>query len=149
MFLIESANKHGTSVSEMTRHMGIGSLLSVVIMLGSSVAFGVEYTCPISQKWDLGTAYSEDQLREMRASVRIVETSDGASLHRCSYSLSQREVTCDEYEVDRVEFDHNVGVKKYYVFRSQFDVQLFSSLTMIENNGRGGIAIGECSVTSP
>jgi hypothetical protein len=38
-------------------------------------------------------------------------------------------------------------IRKYYVFAGQFDVQLFeNSMTFIENNGRGSIAMGKCSL---
>ncbi len=40
-------------------------------------------------------------------------------------------------------------IKKFYVFRSQFDVQVYPDLSFIENNGRGGIAFGTCSVVAP
>ena len=48
--------------------------------------------------------------------------------------------TCDEYKVDRIEksFLFESEIRKYYVFASQFDVQLFeNSMTFIENDGRG------------
>ncbi len=42
-----------------------------------------------------------------------------------------------------------IHIKKYYVFKGQFDVQLYPDLTFIENNGRGDIAYGKCELTSP
>ena len=58
-------------------------------------------------------------------------------------------MTCDRYPMDKVVLDENVKIKKYYLFRSQFDVQLFADLLFIENNGRGGIAFGRCRVVAP
>jgi hypothetical protein len=88
-------------------------------------------------------------LARSRFVVKIEETAEGAFLSRCSYSLIEEKDTCDRYAVDRVQFDENVSLKKYYVFSSQFDVQLFRDLRMIENNGRGDFATGKCSVVSP
>jgi hypothetical protein len=65
-------------------------------------------------------------------------------LERCSYSTSQSKVTCDRYSVDRVEVDKFVGIKKFYYFKGQFDVQLFPDMNFVENNGRGGISYGKC-----
>ena len=45
--------------------------------------------------------------------------------------------------------NENARIKKYYVFRSQFDVQVFSDLSFLENNGRGDIAYGKCEVVAP
>lgn len=51
--------------------------------------------------------------------------------------------------MEKVVFDENVKIKKYYLFRSQFDVQLFPDLSFLENNGRGSIAYGQCRLVSP
>ncbi len=53
-------------------------------------------------------------------------------------------MTCDRYEVDKVVLDEVARIKKYYVFSSQFDVQLYSDGRFIENNGRGTVAYGTC-----
>lgn len=70
-------------------------------------------------------------------------------IERCSFSPTEGRYTCDQYEVDRVELDRNVNIKKYYVFRSQYDIQIFSNLDYIDNNGRGGFLIGKCKLVSP
>lgn len=70
-------------------------------------------------------------------------------VERCSFSPSQNRNTCDTYEVDRVEHDSNVNIKKLYVFRSQFDVQIFKDMSYIENNGRGGFQVGKCKLVAP
>lgn len=81
--------------------------------------------------------------------MKVEESGGGAFVSRCSFSPSANKVTCDRYQVDKVVFDENAKIKKYYVFRSQFDVQLFSDLSFIENNGRGDIAYGKCRVVAP
>ena len=72
----------------------------------------------------------------------------GRGLQPCSFSPSVHEVTCDRYEVDKIVFDEKVNIRKYYAFRSQFDVQVFSDLHFVENNGRGGIAFGKCNLVT-
>ena len=67
---------------------------------------------------------------------------DAAILERCSFSSLAGAVTCDSYDVDHIERD-SMGGDKYYYFRGMFDVQIIASL-FIENNGRGGIAFGNC-----
>ncbi|MCW9017086.1 MAG: hypothetical protein OQJ89_08990, partial [Kangiellaceae bacterium] len=88
-------------------------------------------------------------IQKWKFSVKISENKDGAYLYRCSFSSSVNNVTCDRYSVDKVEFDEHVKIKKFYVFRNQFDVQLFSNLSFVENNGRGSVAYGKCNVVAP
>jgi hypothetical protein len=95
------------------------------------------------------TGHYPQQLKEGRYSVRISERGGIAFLSRCSFAQSANRVTCGQYRVDRVAFDPNVRIKKYYIFSSQFDVQVFSDLTFVENNGRGGIAFGRCRLIAP
>jgi hypothetical protein len=46
----------------------------------------------------------------------------------------------------KFEKDTNVQIQKYYVFKSQYDIQIFSDLSYIDNNGRGGLLIGKCKI---
>ena len=124
-------------------------LAVLVILLSPCLADAVEYYCPITKKWDLEQTYSAEQIEKWKFAVKIEETKDGTYLSRCSHVPAEDKLSCDRYAVDRVEYDENVSIKKYYVFRSQFDVQLFRDLSMLENNGRGGMATGKCTVTSP
>jgi len=79
----------------------------------------------------------------------IIEDEREPMLHRCSYVASRNGNVCDAYKVDKVEIDKFVNIKKFYVFRSQFDIQLFSELSYVENNGRGGILFGKCELVKP
>jgi hypothetical protein len=67
-------------------------------------------------------------------------------VERCSFAPSQSRVTCDPYVVDHVAYDAVIKATKYYLFRGQFDVQVFNNLSFLENNGRGGVAWGRCAV---
>jgi hypothetical protein len=89
-----------------------------------------------------------EQMRRRQASV-IIEDEKVPFVERCSFAPSENKVTCDRYPIDRIEVDRNVNIKKFYLFRSQFDVQLFSNLTVVENNGRGGVAFGICTMVKP
>lgn len=125
-------------------------LLALLIIL----AFGGEagaavYECLVSKKIDSEGAYTGGDIKKYRPSVKIEELENSSFLSRCSFTPSARKITCDRYAVDKIVLDANMGIKKFYVFRSQFDVQIFSTLTFVENNGRGGIAFGKCRLLSP
>lgn len=124
------------------------TLAVAVLAVASGIAQAVTYDCRVDKKVEPGFEYSKKQVSEGMFSVLI---KDGAqpTLSRCSFAPSQKKVTCDEYAVDKTVENENVGIKKYYVFKSQFDVQIFSSLRFVENNGRGGIAFGQCAVLKP
>lgn len=101
--------------------------------------------CTVEAKTDMGRPLPSDELARGRFSVRVAIAASGAAeLARCSFAPSTGKVTCDWYEVDRVEFDPAVKHRKFYVFRSQFDVQVFADNSFVENNGRGGVAFGRC-----
>jgi hypothetical protein len=125
-------------------------LLALALTLTVPVtARAVEYDCRVTRKVNAETVYTEEHLQRGQFAVVIAESQDRSSLSRCSFEASANRVTCDRYEVDRVVFDQNVRIKKFYVFRSHFDVQLFANLSFVENNGRGNIAFGQCRVVSP
>ena len=105
------------------------------------------YRCTVTKKVDPSGAWSDQRVRDGQWSV-VIRDEDGAStVSRCSFSPSQKALTCDPYVVDRVEADPFVGHRKYYVFESQYDVQIFSDLTFVENNGRGSVSYGQCKMT--
>ncbi len=109
----------------------------------------VEYSCKVGKKVEAETTYTEHQIATGKFSVKVEESDSGAFVSRCSFSPSANKLTCDRYQVDKSVFDETVKIKKYYVFKSQFDIQIFSDLSFIENNGRGGIAYGKCQVVAP
>lgn len=121
----------------------------VLILLLSGISNAVEYECRVEKKFDSETVYPVAQIQKAQYSVLIEENEGKASLSRCSFSPSKQAVTCDRYEVDKIILDQNAKIKKFYVFPSQFDVQLFPNLTFVENNGRGGIAYGKCNLATP
>jgi hypothetical protein len=125
--------------------------LSILIagVLASGAAVAVEYRCEVERKLDSSREYSQMQISAGQFHNVVEETAEGSFVSRCSYVRSQKAVTCDRYQADHVEVDSHVRMKKFYFFRSQFDFQLFSDLTFLENNGRGGISYGTCHVVGP
>ena len=122
-------------------------LITLLFFANPAIAF-TEYNCPVSNKWDTNNIYSQAMIDKWKYAVVIREHSDSAYLSRCSNDSSGK-FTCDEYKVDRIETSSVLGseISKYYVFASQFDVQLFENTkTFIENNGRGSIAMGTCTL---
>jgi hypothetical protein len=86
---------------------------------------------------------SDSELKKWKFSVKIHYTPK-PELERCSFTPSEKKITCDRFSVDRVEVDKFVGIKKFYYFTGQFDVQLYPDMKFVENNGRGGISYGKC-----
>jgi hypothetical protein len=125
-------------------------VMTVIVLLGVSVhVHAVEYRCKVEKKLNFENVYSQPQIKKSQFSVIIEERAGSAFLSRCSFSPSAEKVTCDRYEVDKIVFDEHVKIKKYYVLRSHFDVQVFPDLSFVENNGRGDIAFGKCNVVAP
>ena len=123
--------------------------LFVVFLCVPALTHAAEYRCKVEKKFDNEHVYSAAEIEKGQFSVQIEEKGNIAFISRCSFAPSATGVTCDRYQVDKMAFDENVKIKKYYVFRSQFDVQLFPNLLFIENNGRGSIAYGRCSLIAP
>jgi len=123
--------------------------LVVLLFFMPVMVRAVEYYCIVEKKFDSEREYTPAQIEKGKYSVQIEENRDFTFVSRCSFSPSAQKVTCDRYQMDKVAQDNNVKIKKYYLFGSQFDVQLFPSLFFIENNGRGGIAFGKCNVVAP
>ena len=125
-------------------------LISILSLLLATNLMAAEYYCEATSKWDGDDLlYSQDQLNKYKFAVKIKEVGDEAILSRCSFQSSAGKVTCDDYPADYIYSDPVVGHKKYYYFRGQFDVQIFSNLFFVENNGRGSIAMGKCKLTRP
>lgn len=127
---------------------------TVVVLVGWMVgaplaATAAELECTVTRKVDSERICSADDLARGKYSVRIDESGAGATVARCSFSPSATRVTCDKFPVGRIVKDSNIGVKKFYVFGSQFDVQVFKDLSFVENNGRGGVAFGTCRAVAP
>ena len=103
------------------------SIIILTLCMPSIVA-AAEYNCKAEKKFDSENTYTADYINNSQFSVKVEEGSSGVFLSRCSFSSSANKVTCDRYKADKVAFDKNVKIKKYYVFSGQFDVQLFSDL---------------------
>ena len=119
------------------------NLLIIFLIFISTNVFSSSYECKVTRKLDSETIYSSSHIEQYKFSVKIKDEPK-PELERCSYSPSQNKVTCDKYSVDRLEVDKFVGIKKFYFFKGQFDVQLFPDMNFVENNGRGGISYGKC-----
>jgi len=124
-------------------------LMLVFFLMVSGFAQAAEYRCNVDKKLNGEHIYSLSEIQKGQFSVLVEQRGASAFLSRCSFSYIAQKVTCDRYKVDKIEYDRNVNIVKYYVFRSQFDVQIFSSLSFVENNGRGDVACGRCDVVAP
>ena len=129
----------------MLRALWIVSVFCVVC-LGAQAA---TYNCTVEQKFSGDGAYSQKNLDMYRPRVIVYESDGLARLSRCSISPSAGGIeTCDEYAVDRIIVDGHGGISKYYYFKGQLDVQIWSNGNFVENNGRGTVSFGRCSYSS-
>jgi hypothetical protein len=112
-------------------------------------AWAADFRCPVTHKLAELHQYTEEELVRGQFPVLIEERGDVVYVSRCSYAQSVQRVTCDRFEIVRVVRDPYIAAKKYYEFRSQADVHVFSDLSFVENNGRGLIAYGKCEIVSP
>ena len=118
-------------------------LLFLFLLFQSSLVFSSSYDCVVTRKIGLENIVSDSELKKWKFSVKIHDTTK-PELERCSFTPSEKKITCDKFSVDRVEVDKFVGIKKFYYFTGQFDVQLYPDMKFVENNGRGGISYGKC-----
>lgn len=121
----------------------------VKIIIDTAIATAASYDCKVLKKLNYDITYSKKQMDKLKFTIKIIDRDELKTLSRCSYSPINKKITCDTYQVDKVVFDEKVLIKKFYVFNSQFDIQLFSDLTFLENNGRGDISYGKCEIISP
>lgn len=112
-------------------------------LLISTNVFSSSYECVVTRKTDFDNEIPSSIIQKYKYSVKIKDTSK-PELERCSFTPSEKKVTCDKYLVDRVEVDKNVGIKKFYYFTGQYDIQLYPDMRFVENNGRSGISYGKC-----
>ena len=124
-------------------------LFPFCIFLMAQNLFSVEYHCPATKKVNFEHEYTQAELDRWQFTTKVEEVDGTAYLSRCSYSMIESKVTCDRYQVDRIEFNQNVKIKKYYHFSSHFNFQIFADLSSLEDNGRGDIQFGKCEVVSP
>ncbi len=107
-------------------------------------SYSVEYSCEVERKLNKSFEYTEAQLIAEKYLVKVKEVGEKVFISRCSFSSSENAVTCDRYEIDKIVTDSFIKAKKYYMFSSQFDVQVFKNMSFIENNGRSGISFDKC-----
>ncbi len=137
-----------TILSSALLHTFRASTLSLVLGAICS-ASAAEYECKVTKKIDSEREYSAEQIKQFQLANRVEEAGGQAWVSRCSLAPSAGKVTCDRLKMDHVVVDPNVKIKKFYLFSSQFDLQLYPGLTYIENNGRGGISYGKCTLVVP
>lgn len=111
-------------------------------------AFSATYICTPSFQSVMGKpATSTDFVKKHKPITKVIESNGSYKVQRCSIPYMQENHTCDIYNVDRIERDVNVKIQKFYVFNAQYDIQIFTDLSFIDNNGRGGFLIGKCSLS--
>lgn len=122
----------------------ISSLSAILI---STSSFGLSLECKVQSKYSKDGKYSQANLRKYSPSVKIQMTGKKYYVSRCSYETVANTITCEKHKMDKAVLDKYSSIIKFYHFESQFDVQLFSDKSFIENNGRTSVSYGNCIVT--
>lgn len=127
-------------------------LISRWIKLGAPTEKGtpavMKFDCPATKQFDSKNNYTAEQIRQRMLSTRLEELPEGIFLDRCSSSESAGKVICNRQKVDRVEYHQKLQTKKFYVFGSLVNFQLFPNLTSITDDGAGGVQYGKCEYIS-
>jgi hypothetical protein len=128
-------------------------VIACLMVFLSANSFAATYRCEVQSATIFDTSLTVQVLSKTYLKGRqqhvIIEDGTKSFVQRCSLNPLVGKVECDRYEADRVTKDANINFKKFYFFKSQFDVQLLSDLSFIENNGRGGLAYGQCKLINP
>lgn len=131
--------------------------LALVIGLAGTVEANI-YTCVAISINDDSGEWSNERLIKWNPETIIKHygfKDKSPTISRCSWSDIEGKRTCDTYPIDKREMTvfkrTNYFVDKFYYFRGHLDVQIFqpngeTSFNYIENNGRGAIRRGKCTL---
>lgn len=121
--------------------------ICVLFLSALTNTFANTYVCTPNFQSVMGKpAANTDFVVKHKPFTKVFESNGSIKIQRCSIPFGEDTHTCDTYDSDRFERDTNVNIQKFYVFKSQYDIQIFSDLSYIDNNGRGGFLIGKCKV---
>ena len=121
--------------------------LSLSAILISTSSFGLTLECNVLNKYSHKGKYSQANLQKYNPSLKIEFAGDKYYVSRCSYETIANKITCDKHKMDKAVVDDFTSYIKLYQFSSQFDVQLFTDKSFVENNGRSSVSYGTCKVT--
>ena len=121
--------------------------LSISAILISTSSFGLTLECNVLSKYSNKGKYSQANLQKYNPSLKIEFAGDKYYVSRCSYETIANKITCDKHKMDKAVVDDFTSYIKLYQFSSQFDVQLFTDKSFVENNGRSSVSYGTCKVT--
>ena len=121
--------------------------LSLSVILISTSSFGLTLECNVLNKYSHKGKYSQANLQKYNPSIKIEFAGDKYYVSRCSYETIANKITCDKHKMDKAVVDDFTSYIKLYQFSSQFDVQLFTDKSFVENNGRSSVSYGTCEVT--
>ena len=121
--------------------------LSLTTILISTASFGLTIECNVLNKYSSKGKYSKANLQKYNPSIKIEFSGDKYYVSRCSYETIANKITCNKHKMDKAVIDNFTSYIKLYHFSSQFDVQLFTDKSFVENNGRSSVSYGTCKVT--
>lgn len=118
-------------------------LLIVALFLTPQVSYAAYTECKVTKKVHPTGVYTQEYINRVKPSVILSKSETKTIFARCDLD------GCDTYTVDMIKMSGFFNpAKKYYHFKSHFDVQIFQDMTFIENNGRGSISFGKCEMVT-
>ena len=134
---------------DMKRALSSFIVLAILLLCGSPSAFSAEYHCEVIKKFNSDHMYSKAEIKKWQFSVNLEDNGHDSFISRCSFSETEKKVTCDRHQVNHIAYDEKTRIKKYYYFLGQLNFQFFPTLLGIEDNGRGDIAFTKCKLARP
>ncbi len=123
------------------------SLILILFFCFPFQAFAITYHCQTTKKVERSIDYTLDKLKKYQfTTILDIYPEDVIYISRCGYSDIDKKIICNKYPADKIERDNNVNLIKVYIFKSQYNFQLFPDLTSVEDNGRGSISYQKCKV---
>lgn len=119
--------------------------LRMIVITLLAPCFSLTYTCNVFKKIGFENLYSKEELDKFSPFTQI-EITDGniAYISRCIYF--NKKLQCKKMLVDKIVRDDNINLMKFYVFKPQYNFQLFHNLSALEDNGRGDISYEKCAI---
>jgi len=108
----------------------------------------MKFDCRTTKKLTAKAGATAEELERNQFSTRIEELPRGFFIDRCWIVQGTGKRNCLRQKVDRIEINRKLKVKKFYVFNSQLNVQLFPDLTSLTDDGVGGVQYGTCEYVS-
>lgn len=103
-----------------------------------------KYDCYVDTKVSKEKQYKKEEIDKYSPVISIQEDDKYTIISRCSFFEMYKRNACYSYIVDTIVVNDKRKMRKYYIYKTQYDIQIFNDKRFVENNGMGLINFGEC-----